>query len=302
MKTTPKDFFMHLGATIALYVSVVALLNLYFSVIDYFTPDSLAYYYYDNSVAWPISTLVVLVPLLYIIGWFIKKGSLVTPAKKDIWIYRWRIYLTLFLTGATFVTDIIVLINTYLNGEISARFVYKVLIVLVVSSVIFTYYILERSVKSINKMQNLVAGIGIVLVMAGIIMGFISVGSPAKQRSLRFDNQRIADLSNIQWQIVNYWQLKAKLPTTFSDLNDPISGFIFPRDPDNNLPYEYVKTGDKTFKLCANFYLESQKTNGINQPVPYKDPSGVDSNWSHSVGRACFDRTIDSERYPLLKN
>ena len=62
-KTTPRDFFLHLGATIALYAAATALINLSFSIIDYLQPDALANYFSASSIAWPISMLVVLAPI-----------------------------------------------------------------------------------------------------------------------------------------------------------------------------------------------------------------------------------------------
>jgi hypothetical protein len=62
-KTTPKDFFLHLGATIALYTTIVAIINLLFSIINYYFPDALAGSYYYNSMAWPISVLIVVLPI-----------------------------------------------------------------------------------------------------------------------------------------------------------------------------------------------------------------------------------------------
>jgi hypothetical protein len=61
-KTTPKDFFVQFGATVALYVAAGALINLALSIIDYLNPDALAGYFSPSSIAWPISMLVVLVP------------------------------------------------------------------------------------------------------------------------------------------------------------------------------------------------------------------------------------------------
>ncbi len=309
-RTTPKDFFLHLGAAIALYVSAIALLNLSFSVIDYFLPDRLAGYFYAGSVAWPISMLIVLVPLLYIFEWMVGRDLSMMPEKKELWIRKWRTYLTLFLAGAAIIGDLIALINIYLNGEITGRFVYKVLAVLVVSAVIFVYYILEKSTETMKTARKTLAWLGIVIVIAGIIGGFAAVGSPSKQRNLRFDNQRTSDLSNIQWRIISYWQSKESLPATIEDLNDPLSNFIVPTDPTDDSRYEYVKKGDMTFELCASFALPSEDlkyrgangTSGsISVPMPTRDyyPVGPDKNdtWSHEAGKVCFERTIDPERY-----
>ena len=130
-KTTPKDFFLHLGAVVALYASAIALINLCFSIVNYYNPDALGPAISARaSIAWPVSMLVVLIPVLYVLEWLIGRDLIRSPEKREIWIRRWRIYLTLFLAGATIVGDLIALINTYLNGEVTSRFIYKILIVL----------------------------------------------------------------------------------------------------------------------------------------------------------------------------
>jgi len=306
-KITPKDFFLHLGATIVLYASAIALINLAISIINYAVPDPLAGYFYSSSVAWPISMLVVLVPLLYVIEWLINRDVRITPEKRDIWIRRWRIYLTLFLSGALIVGDLIALLNTYLSGEITARFAYKVLAILIIAGVIFKYYALERweGIRNRALWQKVMAWAGIVIVLTGIIGGFLVVGSPKTQRTLRFDQQRVNDLSNIQWQIINHWQRVGKLPVSLSELTDPISGNIIPNDPETDAPYEYRAKASTTFELCANFGLPTRDDKGRGEygrgGISYPTiiyPGDRDSNWNHQAGRTCFERKIDPERYP----
>lgn len=300
IKTTPKDFFLHLSATIVLYTSAIALVNLALAIINYAFPDALAGYYYAGSIAWPISMLVILVPVLYVLEWMIKKDLLRFPEKDSLWIRRWRIYLTLFLAGATIIGDLITLINTFINGEITERFVYKFLAILIIFAVIFVYYILEKTAGSEKgkTTQTIFAWLGIVIAIAAIVGGFLIVGSPYKQRALRFDNQRVSDLSNIQWQIVNYWQQKGKLPASLEDMKDSISGQIIPADPENKLTkYEYTVKGERAFELCATFAEKTQDNKGYDSyPI-----DGSNDSWIHEAGRTCFQRTIDPERYPVNK-
>jgi hypothetical protein len=44
------------------------------------------------------------------------------------------------------------------------------------------------------------------------------MGSPNSQRLFRLDQKRIVDLQNIQYQVINYWQQKEKLPEEFKAL------------------------------------------------------------------------------------
>lgn len=315
-KTTPKDFFLHLGATAALYAAVIALINLVFSIINYAYPDQLAGYFSASSVAWPVSMLVVLIPVLYAVEWLLVRDIRRMPEKAEIWVRRWRIYLTLFLSGATIVGDLIALINTYLNGEISSRFVWKIVAILAVCGVVFAYYLLARAADEARARtaRRSLAAAGLILVAAAIVGGFVIVGSPSRQRDLRFDSQRVSDLTNIQWQIVNVWQQTGKLPQSLDSLNDPISGVTVPADPETRAPYEYTVKGARDFELCATFALESQDTkgrgaynsagsSGIIAPTPAIAPypgNSLDTNWTHAPGHVCFVRSIDPARYPVM--
>ncbi|MDD5165057.1 MAG: DUF5671 domain-containing protein [Candidatus Pacebacteria bacterium] len=322
-KTTPKDFFLHLGATVALYVAVGALINLSFSVINYYFPDALAGYFYGNAVAWPISILVVLVPILYVLEWLINSDIKKIPEKADLMIRKWRIYLTLFLTVVLIGGDLIALINTYLNGEITSRLVLKVILVLLVAGSVGKYYYfsLNTTHRWAHLARRINAWFGLVLVITAIVVGFIAVGSPAKQRAMRFDSQRINDLSTIQWRVVSYWQQKGKLPVALTELNDSISGFILPTDPDTKTTYEYsitLATSTKSmpaFALCATFGTASQDLSGrgaygggVAYPgmayevsVSARPGGGISDVWGHEAGRTCFDRTIDPDIYQVIK-
>jgi len=151
--------------------------------------------------------------------------------------------------------------------------------------------------------------------IVGIVIGiaFFVVGSPFSARQQQFDESRIYDLQNIQSQIINFWQTKERLPDTLSELDDPLSGFRVPRDPEKAIDYEYEKRGDVQFALCAMFATETKTSQGkgIYAPVapieriPTPAPVGIKGydtewNWTHPAGRFCFERTIDTERYKLF--
>ncbi|MDP3962869.1 MAG: hypothetical protein Q8Q03_03320, partial [bacterium] len=137
--------------------------------------------------------------------------------------------------------------------------------------------------------------------------GFIITGSPYKQRALRLDNQRVNDLSNIQWQVVNYWQQKGELPANLESLKDPISGQTIPTDPENRSQYEYHLNGPTSFEMCATFAEKFQDnrdkgrySGGYMMSYPVMDGM-MNDNWMHEAGHTCFERTIDPERYPINK-
>lgn len=148
------------------------------------------------------------------------------------------------------------------------------------------------------------AWIIISVVAIAVIAGFFIVGSPREERLRRFDEQRAQDLQTIQWEIINYWRLKTKLPQSLDMLKDDIRGFAPPVDPESGMPYEYMvkqKNGEKdapVFELCAAFNRASD-SDGSSAPK-HAYPYGGQDNWEHGEGRACFERIIDKDLYPPI--
>lgn len=294
----------------ALYGAVVAFITLIFDYINYAFPSRIsnAYYYYNpyDSISYEMASLIVLTPLALALMRIIRGQQAKDHSRREIWIRRWALFLTLFVAGATFVIDLIVLLNAYLQGEdLTIGFLLKVLTVLLVAALGFMHFLADiwgYWDKQEARAHMVNYGVG-VLVIATIIAGFFIIGSPQKMRAQKQDAIRIQDLQNIQWQIVNYWQQKERLPSTLSDMNDPISGYREPVDPKTGESYEYHMTGPLSFQLCATFALEGD-TRGPRTTEPFAmspvrgEP--LADNWQHAKGRTCFERTIDPELYPPI--
>ncbi len=311
-KVTPKDFFLWAGAMVALYVGVFNYITLVWNYINYVFPDPLQYYYadpYQSGISWEMATLIVLTPLFLILMWYIHRDIKRDASRASIWVRRWALYLTLFIAGITIAVDLIWVLYAFLNGtDMTARFFLKALAVLFVAAVGFMHFMADLwgYWEKFPKRNRLVAYAAGTLVLITIIAGFFIVGSPQQARLYRFDEQKVNDLTSIQYQIVNYWQAKGALPTALQDLQDPISGFAAPMDPQTAQPYVYEKLGVLTFKLCATFNAEGQSTSMQNTravaPVPMgKTGPEQQYSWDHGTGEACFERTIDPELYPTTK-
>lgn len=143
-KTSPKDVFLHILSIVALYVSAGAFLALLFQYVNIFFPDPLAYYYDATSsysaVRWAIATLIVVSPAYIWSVWFLNKIYLSNPQKRNLQIRKWLIYFTLFVAALILMGDVVALIYNFLNGDLTVRFLLKVLSVLFVSSSVFNFY------------------------------------------------------------------------------------------------------------------------------------------------------------------
>ena len=292
---------------VALYGAVVAFIALVFDYINHAFPNPITQgYYYNNtsSISYETASLIVLTPVTLILMRLIRRNIAKDPTRKNIWVRRWALFLTLFIAGATFVIDLIVLLNAYLQGEdLTVGFLLKVLTVLLVASLGFMHFIADVWGYWDREPQRarIVNGAVGVLVLLTIIAGFFIVGSPQRVRAQKQDMVRVQNLQEIQWQIVNYWQQKEKLPAALADLNDPIRDFQPYVDPQSRESYEYHVTGSLSFQLCAVFAAEAEGTLRGNTPAPTVMSDGgksVSDNWEHGVGRTCFERTIDPQFYP----
>lgn len=292
---------------IMLYVGVVNFVGLLWQYIEVKFPDALNFYYAaaSGAIRGHISALLIVWPVMIFMTWLIGKDLHKNPIKKDSRIRKWLLYLTLFLAAITIIIDLITLTNFFLSGELTVRFIFRVLVVLIVAVSVFAYYLWELRRDPVKKthLTRIAAVVSAIVVFAAIVGGFFIIGSPSKQRAIRFDDERVQDLQMIQSSLINYWTQKSKIPAQLSELTDSVSGFRPPLDPSTKQPYEYTRTSDLTFELCATFTYPSE-TNSREKfesaPMPYGG-SYMD-NWSHGGGRICFERTIDPELYRPIEN
>lgn len=307
--STPKNFFLQAGIIVTLYASIISFLTFLFNFINKAFPVETTYYYsdgYSSGMRFAISTLIVMFPLFIFLSRHYRKLVVAEPALKESKLRKWLLYFTLFLAGITIAVDLIVLINSFLQGEdITTAFLLKVLSVFVVAAAVFGFYLkdIKGYWETHEKQAKYVAYTLVAVVLIAVVAGFLVIGSPAEQQKVNRDSIRTSDLQSIQWQVVQYYQQKGVLPQTLEQVNDPISNYTTPVDPETKEAYKYTKKADLTFTLCATFETKGTEADmGTGKEYSMTYPADISgSNWTHDVGETCFDRTIDPERYPVTK-
>lgn len=290
-KSTARDFFLHLLSIVTLYMSATAFITLMFQYVNHFFPDALNpnYYYYDVSngpLRFAIATLVVVFPVYIWSAWYLQKNYSKQPELKAAGVRKWLVYLTLFVSIFMIIGSLISILNSFLSGELTIRFFLKALSVLLVAALIFSYYLLDirDALTSTKRLVFRYTSIGLIVVF--VIGAFFLVGSPAKQRVLRFDSMRSQHLQNLKYSIESYYTQSGNLPRTLTDLNQPpyYSGGVT-IDPETSASYEYRTTGEKTYELCATFGAATENASTA--------PHGPDSFvYEHGAGRQCFQLSI----------
>lgn len=299
---------MYLLATITLYFSVYSVISLLFEYINVGFPDALnPYYDAGNSIRWSLALLIIIFPVYFWVSRALYKDTAIDSGKREIRVRKWLLYLTLFLAALLIIGDLVVLIYSFLQGEITMRFLLKVFSVLIAAAGVFCYYLhdLRREPGIFSSKAKMLVWSAIVAVAVIAVAGFFVAGSPFKQRLVRFDAQKVSDLEILQGQIVNYWMQKNRLPNVLDDLRDSISGFVPPKDPQSGAAYRYNATGKLSFELCAEFNLSSAASRiGASAPIKAMSPvpfgyggRGTNEAWDHSAGSQCFSRSIDPQLY-----
>lgn len=305
-KTTAKDFFINLGIIISLYSSIISLVVFVFSVINYSFPD-VGYGYvssYQAGMTSALSVLIVMFPIFIYLSRLDNKASDKDPELKKVWVRKWAAYLTIFLLGLALAINLVTLLNFFLSGEITARFILKVLSLAVIATGTFWYYIQDIKGRFLNnsKKRKNISIVTSAVVIVVIISGIFIIGTPGQRRDQRLDDIRVSDLQNIQSQVTSYYQEQEILPENLSDLEDPLSYFVLPKDPVTGEDYAYRVLAPLEFELCANFSTISNETDESYIKPRLVDPF-VDSTsafWNHSKGENCFERTIDPKKFPIL--
>ncbi len=304
MENTAKNFALQLGSLISLYISIGALINLLLNIITILYPDSAQMpYEYTNatsSIRYTIALLVVFFPT-YITLTRLVNNVRRTESGTYLTLTKWLIYLSLLVGGGVILGDFVAVLLSFLNGELTIRFVLKALAVFIITSAAFGYYVLDaRGYWHQHERNSIIYGAVVsVLVVIALIIGYMHIETPGQVREKNIDSTQIFDLMTIQSRVQSYVLLNGKLPTT---TKDAFLGLEEPLAPEGRAPYTYTVVDTNKFKLCAEF---AHATTPGEYPTyssplptePYFDAMTVKNpdDWNHNEGAWCFERAINPQ-------
>lgn len=152
-----------------------------------------------------------------------------------------------------------------------------------------------------NRGLQLFIGLIILVVIAAIVAGFFFIGSPANRRLIKMDQQRINDLSTIRGNVVNFWEVKERLPQDYGQLEGELLGWTVPVDPETEETYVYEITGELSFRICADFARATENEEYAREYY-YDHYLLKGDSFAHEAGEQCFEWTIDKEAHEKSKD
>jgi hypothetical protein len=137
-----REAFLYLVMFLTLYISAVSFGTLLFQFINNWLPDpALGLNSNVSSIRFSTSALIIAFPVFYFVSWIVAKEIAKDPDKRSSKIRKWLTYITLFIASSVIIGDLITLVFSLLGGELTLRFILKVLTVGGIAGVIFGYYL-----------------------------------------------------------------------------------------------------------------------------------------------------------------
>lgn len=142
-----REAFVYLILFSTLYMSAFHLGNLLFDIINAAFPDpadpAQMQAYRRTSMRWSISWVIVAFPVFLYISRLVGREVAADPNKRRSKVRRWLTYLTLFIASGAITGDVVALVYNLLGGEITVRFLLKVLVVAFIAGSTFWYYLTD---------------------------------------------------------------------------------------------------------------------------------------------------------------
>lgn len=154
--TSAREAFLYLLLFLTLYISAWSFGVIVFQFINRWLPDSIQLDYVYESTASALrmgtASLIVAFPLFLWLSHILAKSIKQDPDKRNSKVRKWLTYITLFAAAGVIIGDTISIVFAFLQGDLTLRFVMKVLTIGAISGSIFGWYLWDlRGTEDENK-------------------------------------------------------------------------------------------------------------------------------------------------------
>jgi hypothetical protein len=278
-----------------LYLSLGFLLGLLFGIINLKFPDATEGYWAiesaSSTVRLGIAMVIVFFPTYLVLTRLVNKLRRQEKNGAYLNLTKWLVYFSLLIGGGVLLGDLVAVIMTFLEGDMTSRFIFKALAVLVVVGLAFHYYILDaRGFWLKNESKSIMFGYGALLAaFVSVALGFSYIETPTQVREMKLDETQIQDLQSIQWKVEEVLSFSSSTPANLEAL---YGEFPAPAAPEDRPAYIYALT-DAGFRLCATFSRDSINPEQNFAPAMYPEQKIKNpDNWSYKAGEYCFERNV----------
>ncbi len=289
-----REAFIYVLLFAMLYVSAYQLGVLLFDYINRAFPDPVDRRYEPfaaQAVRWALASLIASFPVFVWLQRSVNRQVRLDPAKRRSHVRRSLTYVTVFIASFVIIGDVTTLIYNALAGELTVRFILKVLTIALIAGTALLYYLSDLRLEDTQAVAEeprwhralRIATVGAVAAVA--LSSLPAAGAPSAERARRLDERRVEDLRAMSEAANVYVQRHSRLPGTLEELSSE-GGLDVAAQGRETGPYEYRATGDRSYELCATFQRAStggQRLSG-------------EAFWAHGAGRQCYQFEVIGKR------
>ena len=253
-----REAFQYLLNFLTLATWTTALGSLLFTLIEIYFHDPVvdrAGYWRRYSVSTELAAILVSFPVYLFVSKLVRREEAERPERLESGVRKWLTYFAMLIAAGIVIGDVITFLAFFLRGELTVRFVLKVVTVLAIAGGVF---------MSLNRPVAWLRLAATAVVAGALALGFWNLGGRDFQRSLEADSRRVQDIQRMAREVYERWRVSSTLPEKLAG-NDPVTG----------QPYVYRPLTPPNFQLCATFAAES-------------DPGWAGDPWKHPAGQHCF--------------
>jgi len=295
-KHNAKYAFYYLLSLVALAFTAISVGMIVFSIINKTIADVLNNTggNFDSQLKFAISALFIAAPIFYLITNLIRRGFHRGELDKDSGIRRWLTYFIILVSSLIVLGVFISVINIFLGGELTGRFVLKALTVFVISGAVFAFYfydIKKDEPAKADKVVNIFFWSSVALVAAAFVAAWFFVESPQVARARLLDQALTNNIYSVESAVNTYYDRYKKLPATLDAVHNDQNVYIDPAaliDPETKAPIIYNRLSDKDFELCATFRQDSATDNGTKTASTIYPVAYSGDNKNHHAGYQCL--------------
>ena len=290
-----KFAFFYILSLAALIFTSLSTGMVIFQIINKYIPDPIGRFgegFSSDLLRFAIAALIVAAPLFFLTSRQIYKNLFKGVLAKDAGVRKSLTYLILLVSSFIIMGWFIGLINNYLGGELTIKFILKAIASVVISAIAFTFYLYDiRRDKVVGQKDNVIKMYfygSLIIIIAAFASALLIVESPKQARDRKLDNAILEDFSTISNGLNNYYSDNQKLPATLEELKFEVLFMTEDnlRDPDTSQAYEYIVMGDKKYQLCAVFRTSNVDYQDVNIQF-YRE------TWPHKAGKQCIEKSIE---------
>ena len=142
---TARDAFVYLLLFTSMAFVAAYLVSLIHSILDLSLPDPGDGEWVEknaiNGVRWSIATLLVACPVFVWMTHYTSRQISEDAGRRRSLVRKWLTYAALFVAALVFFGDAVVVVYSFLMGEVTLRFILKGLTVACVAGTVFSYYL-----------------------------------------------------------------------------------------------------------------------------------------------------------------